>query len=209
MKDLSWRIQSNITGRTASVTALYKNYTLTSPTVYIEFKTALATDACGRRVGKAYFGALLPVNPLFLYSVAAHSGDFLNGSAEGGGITSYYQSDLLNFHDLDGLPPASVYVNQPKCFWTDCGPTIVNTTTRSWCCLVRFTTWIPSGRVVVSTFEELGILQLRCIPALALMPSLPLLNLAILYRLRRNLSSTVQLCRQQRHPAQRLRTQDR
>lgn len=50
-------------------TALYKNTTLTSPTVYIDFQTAYATNNCGQTVGGTYPGAIVGVDPHSLYSV--------------------------------------------------------------------------------------------------------------------------------------------
>ncbi|EMC98660.1 hypothetical protein BAUCODRAFT_145707 [Baudoinia panamericana UAMH 10762] len=97
------------------VTALYKNMTLTSPTVYIEFQTAFATDACGRTVGGAYPGAIIGVNPKSLYSVQAQFDYFVELLDEGETSTTFYQSAQFNFEDLSGLVPASAWAAQPSC----------------------------------------------------------------------------------------------
>ncbi|KAI6862564.1 hypothetical protein KC338_g6186 [Hortaea werneckii] len=107
------------------VTAIYRNMTLTSPTVYIEFKTAYATDACGYTVGNQHPGAIIGVDPKSLYSVYAKLDYFVDTLDHGGGTTTFYQSNPFNFHDLSGLAPGPAYEAQPSCWDNGCN-TIFN-----------------------------------------------------------------------------------
>ncbi|KAI7361497.1 hypothetical protein KC354_g8030 [Hortaea werneckii] len=102
------------------VTAVYRNMTLTSPTVYIEFKTAYATDACGYTVGKPHPGAIIGVDPKSLYSVYAKLDYFVDTLNYGEGTTTFYQSNPFNFHDLSGLAPGPAYQAQPSCWDNGC-----------------------------------------------------------------------------------------
>ncbi|GAB1728405.1 hypothetical protein NU195Hw_g1707t1 [Hortaea werneckii] len=102
------------------VTAIYRNMTLTSPTVYIEFKTAYATDACGYTVGNQHPGAIIGVDPKSLYSVYAKLDYFVDTLDYGGGTTTFYQSNPFNFHDLSGLAPGPAYEAQPSCWDNGC-----------------------------------------------------------------------------------------
>ncbi|KAK5124704.1 hypothetical protein LTR85_001417 [Meristemomyces frigidus] len=102
------------------VTAVYKNMTLTSPTVYIDFKTAYATNACGKTIGKTYPGAILGIDPHSLYSVQAQFDYFVEPLDEGEATSTFYQSAFFNFHNLAGLVPASVYRAQPSCMANGC-----------------------------------------------------------------------------------------
>ncbi|KAI7271400.1 hypothetical protein KC345_g7227 [Hortaea werneckii] len=101
-------------------TAIYRNMTLTSPTVYIEFKTAYATDACGYTVGNQHPGAIIGVDPKSLYSVYAKLDYFVDTLGYGGGTTTFYQSNPFNFHDLSGLAPGPAYEAQPSCWDNGC-----------------------------------------------------------------------------------------
>ncbi|KAI7218926.1 hypothetical protein KC333_g3291 [Hortaea werneckii] len=102
------------------VTAVYKNMTLTSPTVYIEFRTAYATDACGYTVGNPHPGAIIGVDPKSLYSVYAKLDYFVDTLHYGEGTTTFYQSQTFNFHDLSGLAPGPAYQAQPSCWDNGC-----------------------------------------------------------------------------------------
>ncbi|KAK4556945.1 hypothetical protein LTR86_005926 [Recurvomyces mirabilis] len=94
--------------------------TLTSPTVYIDFQTAYATDDCGNAVGKAYPGAIIGVDPHSLYSMLGYQ-DFAVLTVDNGArTTTFYQSARFDFHDLNGLPPVSVYIEQPSCIAYGC-----------------------------------------------------------------------------------------
>ena len=72
-----------------------------------------------RGVGKAYPGALLPVHPQDLSSVQAQF-DYFVETLDSGLTSTFYQSASFNFHDLDGMPPASAYYAQPKCIAEGC-----------------------------------------------------------------------------------------
>ncbi|KAI7508637.1 hypothetical protein KC347_g5986 [Hortaea werneckii] len=114
-------LRSNTTGTLSQpVTAIYKNMTLTSPTVYIEFKTAYATDACGYTVGNPHPGAIVGVDPKSLYSVYAKLDYFVDTLNYGEGTTTFYQSNAFNFHDLSGLAPGPAYQAQPSCWDNGC-----------------------------------------------------------------------------------------
>ncbi|KAK5107030.1 hypothetical protein LTR62_001919 [Meristemomyces frigidus] len=93
--------------------------TLTSPTVYIAFQTAYATDICGHTVGKAYPGAIIGINPQSLYSMVGDQDFNVETMDDGAGPTStFYPSAQFDFHDLNpnSVPPVSAYVAQPSCF---------------------------------------------------------------------------------------------
>ncbi|KAI7579662.1 hypothetical protein KC316_g9359 [Hortaea werneckii] len=114
-------LQSNRTSTLSQpVTAIYKNMTLTSPTVYIEFRTAYATDACGYTVGSPHPGAIIGVDPKSLYSVYAKLDYFVDTLHYGEGTTTFYQSQTFNFHDLSGLAPGPAYQAQPSCWYNGC-----------------------------------------------------------------------------------------
>jgi len=100
---------------TGLVTAVYKNITMTSPTVYISFDKAYAQNECGTQIGKAYPGAILPMDVADLSSVY-------------GGYGTIYETDPLNpfvstpsliagaftLADLNWPPPLDAYMNQLK-----------------------------------------------------------------------------------------------
>ncbi|KAK5746813.1 hypothetical protein LTR17_000443 [Elasticomyces elasticus] len=90
------------------------NRTLTSPSVYISFETAFATNDCGQTLGQAYPGALLPLDPDSLFSIQGQHDYFV--ATTDGHLSTFYQSAHFNFDDVTGLVPASVYTAQPSCF---------------------------------------------------------------------------------------------
>ncbi|OQO06747.1 hypothetical protein B0A48_08535 [Cryoendolithus antarcticus] len=124
-KATSWQSLVAIPSSASPVTARYKNYTLTSPTVYIEFRTAYATNACGWTIGGTYPGALVPIHPASLFSIQTQFDFFVTALSSNTAKTSFYQSASFNFADLSGMAPASVYYAQPSCFEHGCG-TIYN-----------------------------------------------------------------------------------
>nr|OQO29184.1 hypothetical protein B0A51_09386 [Rachicladosporium sp. CCFEE 5018] len=106
-----------------SATAVYKGMTLTSPSVYIEFKTAYALDGCSRTVGGTYPGAIIAVNPDELYSINAEL-DYLVSTVTISGqpeVTTFYQSRTMDYNDLTGLPPGEAYNDMPICVPVGCG----------------------------------------------------------------------------------------
>nr|OQO29177.1 hypothetical protein B0A51_09379 [Rachicladosporium sp. CCFEE 5018] len=115
-KATSWQSLVAIPSSASPVTARYKDYTLTSPTVYIEFRTAYATNACGWTIGGTYPGALVPIHPASLFSIQAQFDFFVTTLSSNTAKTSFYQSASFNFADLSGMAPASVYYAQPSCF---------------------------------------------------------------------------------------------
>jgi hypothetical protein len=115
----AWQSATASDGNASIVTAKYKNYTLTSPTVYIEFQTAYATNVCGQTVGHARPGALLPVDPKSLRSLQAQN-DYFVETLAGGSATSFYQTASFNFLDLHGFPAPSAYFAQPSCLLDGC-----------------------------------------------------------------------------------------
>ncbi|KAK6441686.1 hypothetical protein LTR95_002077 [Oleoguttula sp. CCFEE 5521] len=107
----------------APATATYKGMVLTSPSVYIEFKTAYALDGCSQTVGGTYPGAIIAVNPDELYSINAEL-DYLVSTvtiSEQPEATTYYQSRKVDYADLTGLPPGEAYNNMPMCVPVGCG----------------------------------------------------------------------------------------
>ncbi|KAK5726284.1 hypothetical protein LTR17_012904 [Elasticomyces elasticus] len=118
----SIRDGSNIAQITAAVasperaaqTAMLGNRTLTSPSVYISFETAFATNDCGQTLGQAYPGALLPLNPDSLFSIQGQHDYFV--ATTDGHLSTFYQSAQFNFNDVTGLVQASAYTAQPSCF---------------------------------------------------------------------------------------------
>ncbi|KAK1820386.1 hypothetical protein LTR12_005250 [Friedmanniomyces endolithicus] len=98
--------------------AILGNRTLTSPSVYISFETAYATNECGQTLGQAFPSALLPLDPSSLYSV---NGEFDYGvETSDGHLSTFFPSAPFNFGDLTGLVPVSVYIAQPSCVGVAC-----------------------------------------------------------------------------------------
>ncbi|KAK6430434.1 hypothetical protein LTR95_013409, partial [Oleoguttula sp. CCFEE 5521] len=114
-----WQTATAMTDNHTAVTAKFKNYTLTSPTVYISFQTAYATNACGSQVGGAHPGALLSIHPTDLFSVQAQN-DFFTSNLASGAVSTFYQSASFDFHDLTGFPRPEAYFAQPRCFANGC-----------------------------------------------------------------------------------------
>ena len=98
--------------------AILGNRTLTSPSVYISFETAYATNECGQTLGQAFPSALLPLDPSSLYSV---NGEFDYGvETSDGHLSTFFPSALFNFGGLTGIVPVSVYIAQPSCVGVAC-----------------------------------------------------------------------------------------
>lgn len=102
-----------------SITAIYKNITLTSPTVYIEFQTAYAINACGTTVGKPHPGAILALDPKSLKSVLGNY-DRYEVTLSGSSTSTGYMWSYFNFRDLSGFVPPSAYAAQPSCIVDGC-----------------------------------------------------------------------------------------
>lgn len=97
-------------------TAVYKNFTMTSPSVYISFQTAYAVDECGSPVGQRYPGAILPLPLSDLSSVhggygTMYSSDPLNPAPS---QTPCLLAGAFDLADLDWPYPLSAYTNQLK-----------------------------------------------------------------------------------------------
>lgn len=107
----------------APVTAMYKNMTLTSPSVYLEYKTAYALDGCSQKVGGHYPGALLALDPDDLYSIDARLDYFIVTTtiAHVERTTSFYQHLKMNYSHLTGLPDGEAYQGMPMCVASGCG----------------------------------------------------------------------------------------
>jgi hypothetical protein len=113
----------NLSAVSGPVTAVYKNFTLTSPSVYLEYKTAYALDGCSQTVGRGYPGALLALDPEDLYSIDARNDYYIVTTTIKDQLrtTSWYQSAKLNYNDLTGLPPGPAYQGMPICVASGCG----------------------------------------------------------------------------------------
>ena len=120
MATASLRRNATSTASAEPTTALYKNTTLTSPTVYIDFQTAYATNNCGQTVGGTYPGAIVGVDPHSLYSVLGSRDYFVQSIDEGYGSSTFYKSTKFNFEDLSGLVPWGAYKEQPSCVANGC-----------------------------------------------------------------------------------------
>jgi hypothetical protein len=107
----------------APVTAMYKNMTLTSPSVYLEYKTAYALNGCSQKVGGHYPGALLALDPDDLYSIDARFDYFIVTTTIAQQIhtTSFYQHLKMNYSHLTGLPDGEAYQGMPMCVASGCG----------------------------------------------------------------------------------------
>jgi hypothetical protein len=105
------------------VTAMYKNMTLTSPSVYLEYKTAYAINGCSQKVGGHYPGALLALDPDDLYSIDARFDYFIVTTTIAREIrtTSFYQHLKMNYSHLTGLPDGEAYQGMPMCVASGCG----------------------------------------------------------------------------------------
>ncbi|KAK3620878.1 hypothetical protein LTR56_022727 [Elasticomyces elasticus] len=91
--------------------AVLNGTTLYSPSVYISFQTAFATNSCGR-VGRNHTGTILAMRPQDL-STQVHWG----GKVLQSGANDYA---TINYADLYGLPPVDVYESQPSCIMFGC-----------------------------------------------------------------------------------------
>ncbi|KAK5694449.1 hypothetical protein LTR17_024788 [Elasticomyces elasticus] len=91
--------------------AVLNGTTLYSPSVYISFQTAFATNSCGR-VGRNHTGTILAMRPQDL-STQVHWG----GKVLQSGANDYV---TMNYADLHGLPPVDVYESQPSCIMFGC-----------------------------------------------------------------------------------------
>jgi hypothetical protein len=105
------------------VTAVYKNFTLTSPSVYLEYKTAYALNGCAQTVGGSYSGAILALDPDDLFSIDARNDYFIVTTTIKDQLrtTSFYQSSKLDYDHLTGLPPGAAYQGMPMCVASGCG----------------------------------------------------------------------------------------
>ncbi|KAK4896151.1 hypothetical protein LTR27_006008 [Elasticomyces elasticus] len=105
-----------------AVTAIYKNLTLSSPSIYIEFKTAFALNNCGQSVGGRYPGAIISLDPKELYTIQADFDFFVVTTTvrEQLETTTFYQSAPMNYHDLTGLPPGVAFQAMPICVAEPC-----------------------------------------------------------------------------------------
>lgn len=77
---------------------------MTSPFVYVSLQTATAADACGT-VGGHYAGSILTLNPTDVSTVYGAAG-------AGYGPINALQ---INYADLQGVVPASVYEENNEC----------------------------------------------------------------------------------------------
>lgn len=104
------------------VTAIYKNTTLTSPSVYLEYKTAYALNGCSQTIGGSYPGAILALDPDDLFSIDARNDFFVVTTTIKDELhtTSFYQSQELNYDHLTGLPPGAAYQGMPICVASGC-----------------------------------------------------------------------------------------
>lgn len=105
-----------------AVTAVYKNATLTTPSVYLEYKTAYALDGCSNTVGNTYPGAILALDPDDLFSINARNDYFIVTTTIKDELvtTSFYESRKLNYDHLTGLPPGPAYQAMPVCVASGC-----------------------------------------------------------------------------------------
>jgi hypothetical protein len=102
---------------------MYKNMTLTSPSVYLEYKTAYAINGCSQKVGGHYPGALLALDPDDLSSIDARFDYFIVTTTIAQQIqtTSFYQHRKMNYSHLTGLPDGEAYQGMPICVASGCG----------------------------------------------------------------------------------------
>ncbi|KAK3675660.1 hypothetical protein LTR78_004301 [Recurvomyces mirabilis] len=98
--------KSPATATSTPLSTILNGTTLLSPTAYISFQTAYATNSCSR-VGIAHTGAIIGLPPSEV-STLVHWG----GKAAASGANQY---GPLDYADLTGLPPASVYESQQSC----------------------------------------------------------------------------------------------
>lgn len=104
---------------TAPLTAIYEHTTLTSPSVYISFRTAYAIDDCGSQVGNRYPGAILALNQTDLSSVYGLYGTMYSTIIDPLApvqtmSTPYLKAAPFDLADLNWPVPVSAYMNQPK-----------------------------------------------------------------------------------------------
>ncbi|KAK3075073.1 hypothetical protein LTR53_001971 [Teratosphaeriaceae sp. CCFEE 6253] len=95
----------------AGVSLVHGGITLYSPSAYISFQTAFAANSCSR-IGRNHTGTMLAMR-LADVSTLVHWG----GKVAQSGANQY---GPLNYADLTGLPPASVYEAQPSCQMFGC-----------------------------------------------------------------------------------------
>jgi hypothetical protein len=109
-------------GPVVPVTAVYKNMTLTSPSVYLEYKTAYALNGCSQKVGGHYPGAILALDPDDLFSIDARNDFFIVTTTIRDELrtTSFYQRRKMNYDHLTGLPDGAAYQGMPMCVASGC-----------------------------------------------------------------------------------------
>jgi hypothetical protein len=114
---------ATVSGTPGPVTAMYKNFTLTSPSVYLEYKTAYALNGCAQTVGGSYPGAILALDPDDLFSIDARNDYFIVTTTIKDQLrtTSFYQSNKVDYDHLTGLPPGAAYQGMPMCVASGCG----------------------------------------------------------------------------------------
>ncbi|KAK3117397.1 hypothetical protein LTR53_001311 [Teratosphaeriaceae sp. CCFEE 6253] len=95
----------------AGVSLVHDGITLYSPSAYISFQTAYAANSCSR-IGRNHTGTMLAIRPAD-FSTLVHWG----GKVAQSGANQY---GSLDYADLTGLPPASVYEAQPSCQMFGC-----------------------------------------------------------------------------------------
>ncbi|KAI9713984.1 MAG: hypothetical protein M1820_000714 [Bogoriella megaspora] len=115
---------SNVTGSavttfeavnpTELVTVPFSGTTLTSPTVYISYKSLYASDSCSA-VGANHSATIIALpEPTLLSS-------FYFTWNDGGQIA---QTSSFDYADLNSPIPSNVFTKQPACYWTGCPTTV-------------------------------------------------------------------------------------
>ena len=111
----------------ATQTAVVDGITITSPTVYISFQTAWATNNCGDPVGKNHTGSLIGLRADEVSSIHGASGpEFISLSQTTSSLHFYgtWIAASFNYTNLALTPvPLSAYLDQPSCYDEFC-PTI-------------------------------------------------------------------------------------
>lgn len=99
------------------IIAIVDNTTLTSPTIYVSYKSLYASNSCSQ-VGRRYSNTIIPLaNNKDLHSLAYHQLDDmpLGPGLSGSGVSWDYEQQPFNLSDLIEPIPNSIYNQLPWC----------------------------------------------------------------------------------------------
>jgi hypothetical protein len=100
------------------VTAPFSGTTLTSPTVYISYKSLYASDSCSA-VGANHSATIIALPESNMLSSF-----YFTWVTTGQNMGQIAQTSSFNFADLNSPIPSSIFHKQPACYWSGCPATV-------------------------------------------------------------------------------------